>query len=154
MSRFILSKPNVNDIENMQNIVKEAVEDGSILYRDNNEISTNIRSYIVAKNENKIIGFVALHIFNQTIAEIRSLVVDKDYRKKGVGAALIDRATIEAKELGISEVLVLTYQKLFFENLNFREIPKESIPESKIWADCIGCKHFPICNEVSLIKHI
>ncbi|PHQ55600.1 MAG: GNAT family N-acetyltransferase, partial [Sulfurimonas sp.] len=32
------------------------------------------------------------------------------------------------------------------------EIPKESLPEHKIWADCIKCKHFPICNEVSLIK--
>jgi amino-acid N-acetyltransferase len=46
----------------------------------------------------------------------------------------------------------LTYQQRFFERLGFEEIPKESIPEHKIWADCIKCKHFPVCNEVSLIK--
>ena len=34
------------------------------------------------------------------------------------------------------------------------EIQKELLPEHKIWADCIKCKHFPICNEVSLIKNL
>ena len=26
--------------------------------------------------------------------------------------------------------------------------------DTKIWADCIKCKHFPICNEVSLIINL
>ena len=45
-------------------------------------------------------------------------------------------------------------KKEFFEKNGFVEIPKENIPEHKIWADCIKCKHFPICNEISLIKTI
>jgi len=60
----------------------------------------------------------------------------------------------EAKDLGLQKVLVLTYRQSFFERLGFIEIPKESLPEHKIWADCIKCKHFPVCNEVSLIKNI
>jgi amino-acid N-acetyltransferase len=50
--------------------------------------------------------------------------------------------------------LTLTYQKEFFEKLGFVEIPKESIPDKKIWADCIKCKFFPNCNEIALIKHL
>jgi len=49
------------------------------------------------------------------------------------------------------EVLVLTYLPEFFKKIGFVEIAKESIPEHKIWADCIKCIHFPVCNEVSLI---
>ena len=29
--------------------------------------------------------------------------------------------------------------------------PKESLPEHKIWADCIKCIHFPVCNEIALV---
>ena len=32
-----------------------------------------------------------------------------------------------------------------------KEINKEVIPEHKIWADCIKCIHFPVCNEVALV---
>ncbi|HIQ27595.1 MAG TPA: GNAT family N-acetyltransferase, partial [Sulfurovum sp.] len=54
--------------------------------------------------------------------------------------------------LGVEEdVLVLTYLPAFFEKLGFSEISKELIPEHKIWADCIKCIHFPICNEVALV---
>ncbi len=60
-------------------------------------------------------------------------------------------ALSEAKELGVKEVLVLTYLPDFFKKVGFIEIPKETIPEHKIWTDCIKCIHFPICNEVSLI---
>jgi amino-acid N-acetyltransferase len=154
MSDFVLSKPHVEDIDAMQSVVKKSVEDGLILYRDNNEMSTNIRSYIVAKLDDKIIGFVALHLFSQSIAEVRSLIVNEKNRAKGVGEALVKQALIEAGNLRIKEVLVLTYEKLFFEKLGFIEISKESIPEHKIWSDCVRCKYFPVCNEVSLVIHI
>ena len=58
----------------------------------------------------------------------------------------------EARLLGVEEdVLVLTYLPGFFQQLGFNEINKEVIPEHKIWADCIKCIHFPICNEVALV---
>ncbi len=147
-------KPTLLDIEAMQTLVKQEVANGVILDRNSNEMATTIRSYTIAKNKNKIIGFVALHIHTPTLAEIRSLIVREDFRNRGVGKNLISEAIKEAKDLNLKEVLTLTYHKEFFEKLNFKEISKESIPDSKIWADCIKCKHFPICNEISLIKEI
>jgi amino-acid N-acetyltransferase len=80
------------------------------------------------------------------------MIIDSDYRGKNIGSELVSRVCQEGLLLGLKEVLALTYQKHFFERLGFIEIPKESIPEHKIWADCIKCKLFPVCNEVSLIK--
>ncbi len=99
-------------------------------------------------------GYGALHIHSPLLSEIRSLVTDSRFRGRGVGSKIVNRLLEEAQELNVKEVLVLTYLPNFFIKLGFREIPKETIPEHKIWADCIKCIHFPLCNEVSLIYDV
>lgn len=145
-------KPTLSDIPQMQLLVAPEIESGIILARTDDEIATNIRSYTLAMDGDKLIGFCALHIHSPNLAEIRSMIIDGDYRGQNIGSQLVSKVCQEGKLLGLNEVLALTYQQHFFERLGFVEIPKESIPEHKIWADCIKCKHFPVCNEVSLIK--
>jgi amino-acid N-acetyltransferase len=147
-------KPTLGDIHEMFELVNDEVESGNILYRSEDEIATTIRSYFVAKENSKIIGFVALHIHTMKLAEIRSLIVAPTHRGQGVATQLIQSAIEEAKSFAIKQLLVLTYQQRMFETLGFVEIDKESLPENKIWTDCIKCKHFPVCNEVSLVKDI
>ena len=145
-------KAKLSNIEQMQKLILPEVELGIILPRDNNEIATNIRSYILAYLNNEMIGFCALHLHTSELGEIRSLIIKDTQRGQGVGQKLVQKSLEDASDLGLKKVLSLTYKKDFFENLGFVEIPKESIPEHKIWADCIKCKHFPVCNEVSLLK--
>lgn len=145
-------KPTLRDIPQMQLLVAPEIESGVILLRTDDEIATNIRSYTLAMDGDKLVGFCALHIHSPNLAEIRSMIIDSDYRGKNIGSELVNKVCQEGSLLGLKEVLALTYQKHFFERLGFIEIPKESIPEHKIWADCIKCKLFPVCNEVSLIK--
>jgi amino-acid N-acetyltransferase len=147
-------KATLEDIASMQKLVEPEIESGIILERSDNEIATNIRSYRLAFDETRLVGFVALHIHTPSLAETRSLVVDEAYRGKQVGSNLVTLCLDEAKALGLKEVLALTYHREFFEKLGFTEISKESLPEHKIWADCIKCKHFPICNEIALIKQL
>jgi amino-acid N-acetyltransferase len=150
-----LSKANLSDIPQMQKLVTKEVKDGVILNRSEDEVATNIRSYVLAKDGDDIVGYGALHIHSVRLAEIRSLIVDSSYRGKGIGKDIVEYALKEAKELQIKEdVLVLTYLPDFFKKLGFSEINKEQIPEHKIWADCINCIHFPICNEVALVYKI
>jgi len=147
-----LVKAKLSDIPQMQALVTSEVKDGIILNRTEDEVATNIRSYVLAKDEGTLVGYTALHIHSKRLAEIRSLIVDESYRGQSVGKRMVEFTLREAKELGVEEdVLVLTYLPQFFEKLNFNEINKEVIPEHKIWADCIKCIHFPICNEVALV---
>ena len=147
-------KASLNSIESMQMLVKPDVDLGIILPRSDDEIATNIRSYTLAFDNESLIGFCALHVHSFSLAEIRSLIVKEGYRDKHIGSEIVKRSLIEAKALGLKQVLALTYKQSFFENLGFIEIPKESLPDHKIWADCIKCKHFPVCNEIALIKNI
>ena len=147
-----LVKATLADIPAMQEMVTLEVKDGIILERNIDEVATNIRSYVLAKNNGKLLGYAALHIHSPRLSEIRSLIVLEEHRGLSIGKRLVLFALDEAKDLLVGEeVLVLTYLPNFFMKLGFEEITKESIPEHKIWTDCIKCIHFPVCNEISLV---
>ncbi len=150
-----LVKATLTDIPAMRAMVATEIKEGIILDRSEDEVATNIRSYVLAKEGEKIVGYTALHIHSPRLAEVRSLIVDHAYRGKKIGQRLVQYTLDEAKALGVGEdVLVLTYLPQFFEKLGFVEINKEVIPEHKIWADCIKCIHFPVCNEVALVYKV
>lgn len=149
-----LRKALLSDISQMQKLVANEVKNGVILPRSDDEIATNIRSYILAYLDEELVGYAALHIHSASLAEIRSLIVDEKARGLGVGKEIIQYCKAEAKSLGIKEILVLTYIADFFKKLDFVEIDKEKIPDHKIWADCIKCIHFPICHEISLLYRV
>lgn len=96
-------------------------------------------------------GFASLKIFNADLAEVRSLIVAPQFRRRGIARAIVNELLDEARFYGLKSVFTLTYQKEFFERLGFAEIPKDELPAQKIWADCIKCKKFPVCNEIALI---
>ncbi len=147
-------KPTVADITKMQDIVREEVDKGKILLRTADEMATTIRSYTVVEVDGKMAGFTATHIHSPRLAEVRSLVVGKDFRGLKLGKQLVESCIKEAKEYGIEQLLSLTYEQGFFESCGFRVISKEEIPEHKIWADCIRCKHFPICDEIAMVINL
>lgn len=147
-------KPTLADIDKMQEMVASYVKDGTILKREDDEVATNIRSYIIAKEGSRLIGYLALHIHTKDLAEVRSFIVEESYRHQGIGKALINEAKKEADKLGIKRVLTLTYENLksFFKQAGFKDVDKQEIPQQKIWADCIKCIHFPTsCSEYALI---
>lgn len=149
-----LIKPTIKDISSMANLVKEEVQKGIILYRSYDEIASNISSYTLIKIDNILVGYCALHIHTINLAEIRSLIIAKEYRSKGYSKLLINNALTQAKKLNLKKVLVLTYEKILFEKLGFYTISKDTLPKQKIFKDCINCKSYPICDEIALIYDI
>ena len=147
-------KARLCDIKEMQALVEEEVKKGTILFRSSDEMATNIRSYVIAKKDDIIVGFGALHFHAYNLGELRSLIVSDICRGEGIGKGMVNIMLEEGKSLSVKKIFTLTYKQGFFESIGFKEIPKESLPAHKIWADCINCKHFPVCDEVALIKII
>lgn len=151
---MLIVKPTLKDIPLMQELVRPEVLKGIILHRSDDEIATNIRSYVLACEGEELLGFGALHFHAANLAEVRSLVVGEVARGKGLGKAIVLNLLEEALKYHVKTVFTLTYQKIFFEKLGFNEIEKEKLPSHKIWTDCIKCKHFPSCDEIALVKNI
>lgn len=85
--------------------------------------------YLVARFENKIIGFIGVHIQGllhhcSRVAEIQELVINVDYRGKNVGQELIRAAEKICSEQGIVEIEVTSNKKnerahQFYMNNNY-----------------------------------
>ncbi len=144
-------KPDVTSIALMQELVKAEVENGNILLRTEDEMANTIRSYTVVEVDGIMAGFTALHIHSARLAEVRSLVVSKKFRGLDLGKKLVEECIKEGRLYKLEQILSLTYAQSFFEKSGFRVIEKEAIPEHKIWADCIRCKHFPVCDEIAMV---
>ena len=111
------TKAKLSDIEEMQNLVVDEVKKGIILFRSSDEMATNIRSYIIAKKDNKIMGFGALHFHAYDLAEVRSLIVSDKCRGEGIGKGMVKHMLEEGKDLDVKKVFTLTYKQGFFELL-------------------------------------
>ncbi|MDA3908374.1 MAG: GNAT family N-acetyltransferase, partial [Sulfurimonas sp.] len=103
-------KARLSDIKTMQELVLPEIEAGIILNRSNDEVATNIRSYTLCFKNNELIGFCALHIHTEYLAEIRSLIVKEGFRGQKIGENLVKTCLDEAVNLGLQKVLCLTYR--------------------------------------------
>ena len=154
--QIVYQKPLLDEVDLMQNILEFEVQKGYVLPRNKESFAKEIRSFWAAfginQDKREMLGFCALQIYSQSLGEIRSLVVAEPYRNQGIASNLVQKVIKEGRELGISEFLVLTYHPRLFEFLGFHQIEKTCVPNQKIWADCVSCKHFPNCNEIALLK--
>jgi amino-acid N-acetyltransferase len=124
-----------------------------MLPRAEHEIAENLRDFWVYEKGNTLIGCAALHIFSNKLAEIRSLSVDADHVKSGVGTGLVKACLKEALDMGIKSVFVLTQKSDFFKRFAFMPTEKKKMPQ-KIWTDCSICPKFAKCDEIAYVKEL
>jgi len=89
----------------------------------------------VAIHQNKVVGWmgVAQIIMIETLpyCEINGLVIDKNYRSKGIGKLLIEKAKQWAREKGNDKLrlrcnVIRTEAHLFYQHLGFIETKKQT----------------------------
>ena len=68
-----------------------------------------------------VVACCSLEVYNKKLAEVRSLTVSPDRRRKGVASLLIDHCLREARRRKIYEVLAITDRMNLFKRLGFAE---------------------------------
>ncbi len=140
------------DVEQMHKLLNDYAQEGLMLPRSRNNIYENIRDYIVAMDEqDNLIGVGALHMVWDRLAEVRSLAVNKNYKKQGIGKTIVEKLEKAGETLGVETLFTLTYQPGFFEKCGYSQVPNDSLPQ-KVWKECIYCPKYPYCDEIALIK--
>lgn len=88
-----------------------------MLPRARNAIYENLRDYILAVENNRLLGCGALHFVWDRFAEIRSLAVEPSLQKTGIGRQLVAHLEKEGIERGVTMFFTLTYQPGFLPSV-------------------------------------
>lgn len=151
----MIRKARIHEARAIREVINASAQKGLLIPMSLSEIYEHLRDFsvFVQDNDSNLMGICALYLIWEDLAEIRSLAVKEEYRKKGIGSKLVNACIQEASDLGIKRIFCLTYSKEFFASLGFKEIDKSQLPH-KIWAACIKCSKFPECSETAMIYEI
>ena len=145
-----LRRARVNDVKRIKELLDYWAGREKVLPRSLNELYEQIRDFWVYEESSGITGCAALHVDWEDLGEVRSLVVARGRLRRGIGQALLDACLKDARTLGLSRVMALTYMPEFFRRRGFTRIDKAELPH-KIWYDCVRCPKFPDCDEVAMV---
>ena len=140
----------LSDVDGIAALVAENVKAGHLLPRSADEIRASLDSWVVAVAQDRVIGIGSLLLMNPDLVEVRSLAVDPDFRKYGIGAEIVNELVAQAKLRGIKTIFALTRAVKFFTNLGFSITDKERFPE-KVWRDCVKCPLLTCCDETAVV---
>jgi amino-acid N-acetyltransferase len=143
-------KARIGDVPSMHRLINDQAEAGMMLPRSLSELYENLRDFWVAEREGEVVACCALHVNWADLAELRSLAVEKQHRRQGIGKMMVNACLAEAREMGISRVYALTREPEFFAACGFVSIEMAELPR-KVWGECIKCPKFPDCDEVALV---
>ena len=114
-------------------------------------IYENLRDYILAVENNRLLGCGALHFVWDRFAEIRSLAVEPSLQKTGIGRQLVEHLEKEGIERGVTMFFHSDLSAGIFAKCDYIETAKDKLPQ-KVWKECVYCPQYPYCNEIAFIK--
>lgn len=124
-----------------------------MLHRSLESVYESLRDFLVAEDDGRVVGCVAVDVFWTDLAEVKSLAVDPACRGRGAGARLLEGAVADARRLGMKRLFALTYETEFFSRAGFSRIDRGTLPE-KVWRECVACPKADHCDEVAMIMRL
>ena len=125
-------------------------DEGHLLPRTPGELAVHAPRFVVAERGLRIIGCAELAPLSHDVAEVRSLVVDRQARGLGLALRMVDRLSNQAKVDGFNRLCAFAHDAGFFVRLGFSIVPHTWVPE-KIAHDCAGCPLFRSCGQQALL---
>ncbi len=144
-------KARMPDVPSLLALINAYASEGVMLPRTAFEMSENIRDFTVVCDGARVLGTAALHFYGSTVAEVRSLAVDPEYKSRGLGKLLVQAVEREASDFGLELLFAFTYVPNFFEKLGFVVVDRGELP-LKAWKDCLRCPKFQCCDEIAMRK--
>lgn len=92
-------------------------------------VKESLHDFMVAEAGGDIVGVAGLELCCDD-ALLRSVAVRREWRSKGVGRALVNRAIAEAESRGIRALYLLTTTaEHYFPSFGFAKVDRAAIPE-------------------------
>jgi amino-acid N-acetyltransferase len=126
-----------SDVPHIQRLIGPYVERRILLGKDNVTLYGSIQQFRIALDpEGTPIGCGALNVFWDDLAEVRTLALDADWIRHGVGHRLLDALEDDARALGVGQIFCLTFEVDFFTKHDYLEIG-ESVVSPEVYAELV-----------------
>ncbi|MBR3851698.1 MAG: amino-acid N-acetyltransferase [Fibrobacter sp.] len=123
---------NMEDIPDILRIMQDYIAKGYLVPRTQESISEKLKDYVVYSIDNSIHGCGALHEFEDGMAEVAAIAVAANYRKSGIGDAIVRHLISFGRMKGYKKLFLLTTQALdWFYPFGFEDGSVEDLPKSK-----------------------
>jgi amino-acid N-acetyltransferase len=119
---FDVRRAVTHDVSFIRRMVDNYTLDGRLLAKAWVNLYEDVQEFLVADKGGDVIGCGALHVMWEDLAEVRTLAVDPDHLRSGVGSAILESLIDQARALGVRRIFCLTFETSFFERHGFQEI--------------------------------
>ena len=109
----------IDDIPALLTFLTPFFEQRLILSRDKDELATLVKHGFVAVCDDKIVGFTAIEVYSQKLAEIQSLAVSPEFQGCGLGRELVRCCVERAKREKVFELMAITASDQLFTDVGF-----------------------------------
>lgn len=154
--QLLVRKARLADVDDICRIVNYYAEKQLMLPKTQLQLYENLRDYSIAEDAsspNEVLACGALHIYWQNLAEIRALAVAPGMTHRGIGSFLVKKLLDEARELGLEQVFLFTYEPMFFSRFGFIQVEHRAMP-LKVYNECFHCPKFNSCDELAMILRL
>jgi amino-acid N-acetyltransferase len=151
-----IRKARLSDVNSMFHLINRYAEKQRMLPKTKLQLYETLRDFTVAAEAaatDRVLGCGALHIYWENLAEIRSLAVDPEATRRGIGTQLVESLLNEARDLQIEKVFAFTYEPDFFGRLGFVQVQHHTLP-LKVYNECFHCSKFNQCDELAMVLYL
>ena len=131
-------KPNIvirpaytEEARQIHRLIDSHLREGHLLPRELDELKRHAGRFLVAVRDKRVIACGELAPLSHSLAEIRSLVVDRHHRGFGVGRLLAEKLRLQARRNLFDRLCAFTHQPAYFARLGFSIVPHVWLPEKK-----------------------
>ena len=150
MTELTMRQASAEDAEALHQLISSHLSEGHLLPRDLDELRRHAGRFVVCDVAGTIKACAELAPLSARVAEVRSLVVARDFRRVGLAARLVGELQRRAKSAGFQILCAFTHDARFFVRQNFSIVPHTWLPE-KIATDCHSCPLFRRCEQFAMV---
>jgi amino-acid N-acetyltransferase len=150
LADFTIRTATPADAPALHDLISSHQREGHLLPRELRELERHAGRFIVCDHGGTIKACAELAPLSPEVAEVRSLVVARDFRRVGLAARLVGEIHRRAKAAGFDTLCAFTHDPRFFVRQNFSIVPHLWLPE-KISTDCVSCPLFRRCEQRAMV---
>jgi len=150
LTDLVLRSASGADADALHALISSHLDEGHLLPRDLSDLRRHASRFVVCDVAGDIKACAELAPLSSSVAEVRSLVVARDFRRVGLAARLVGEMTARAKTAGFETLTAFTHDPRFFIRQNFSIVPHVWVPE-KIVNACLACPLFRRCSQYAML---